>query len=149
MDFLAPAYNWIKALHVVAVIAWMAGILYLPRLFIYQHQAEPGGEAAKLFVVMQKRLMMAIMTPGMVATWIFGLLMVGIEPSWGNDGWFLIKFAAVIVMSGVHGFYSASRKKFAAGELPRTEKFWRFMNEVPTLLMILIVFMVILKPFIA
>jgi len=85
----------------------------------------------------------------MIATWLFGLLMVGIAPDWGNDGWFIIKLLCVVALSGVHGFYSGSRKKFATGELVRTENFWRFMNEVPTVLMIIAVFMVILKPLIA
>ncbi|MEM9838394.1 MAG: protoporphyrinogen oxidase HemJ [Pseudomonadota bacterium] len=146
MDFLLPAYNWIKALHVVAFVAWMAGIFYLPRLFIYHFQAEPDGEAAGLFVTMQRNLIKVIMTPAMIATWIFGLLMVGMQPTFGNDGWFLIKFAAVIAMSGFHGFYVAQAKKFAAGTLPRTEKFWRMVNEIPVLLLVLIAFMVILKP---
>ncbi|MEM9284674.1 MAG: CopD family protein [Pseudomonadota bacterium] len=146
MDWLAPAYNWIKALHVLAVIAWMAGMLYLPRLFVYQFAAEPGGEAEKMLINAQNLLLRRIINPAMIATWAFGLLLVAVAPAWGNDGWFLIKFAAVLALSGVHGFFSSSRKKFAVGERPRTEKFWRMMNEVPFGLLAIIVFMVILKP---
>ncbi|MEM9810987.1 MAG: protoporphyrinogen oxidase HemJ [Pseudomonadota bacterium] len=146
MTWLAPAYDWIKAFHLLAVIAWMAGMLYLPRLYVYHHQAEPGGEAERFFVVMQRKLLKLIMTPAMLATWILGLLMVGIVTAWGNDGWFIIKFVAVLALTGVHGFYAKSQKQFAAGERPKTEKFWRLMNEVPFGLTAIIVFMVILKP---
>ncbi|MEO1659022.1 MAG: CopD family protein [Pseudomonadota bacterium] len=146
MDWLAPAYNWIKALHVLAVVAWMAGMLYLPRLFVYQFAAQEGGEAEKMLINAQHLLLKRIINPAMAATWVFGLLLVAVAPQWANDGWFLIKFAAVIALSGVHGFYAASRKKFALGERPRTEKFWRLMNEVPFGLLAIIVFMVVLKP---
>ena len=146
MDWLAPAYNWIKAVHLLAVVAWMAGMLYLPRLFVYQFGAAPGGEAETMLIKAQHLLLKRIINPSMVATWVFGLLLVAIAPAWANDGWFLIKFAAVLGMTGVHVFYAASRKKFAAGERPRTEKFWRMMNEVPFGLLAIIVFMVILKP---
>ncbi|MEO1042711.1 MAG: CopD family protein [Pseudomonadota bacterium] len=146
MEWLAPAYNWIKALHLLAVVAWMAGMLYLPRLFVYQFAAEESGEAEKMLINAQHLLLKRIINPAMAATWIFGLLLIAIAPGWANDGWFLIKFAAVLALSGVHGFYAASRKKFARGERPRTEKFWRMMNEVPFALLAIIVFMVILKP---
>lgn len=147
MTFLASSYDWIKVLHILAFTAWMAGMFYLPRIFVYHHQAIPGGEAAQLFTTMEGKLLRLIMTPSLIATWVFGLLMVGVQTSFGNDGWFLIKFAAVIAMSGLHGFYAASARKFAAGQAPRTEKFWRIANEIPVLLLIVIVFMVILKPF--
>ncbi|MEM1379814.1 MAG: protoporphyrinogen oxidase HemJ [Pseudomonadota bacterium] len=146
MGFLAEYYNWIKALHVVAFVAWMAGMFYLPRIFVYHHQATPGGEAAGLFTTMEDKLLRLIMTPSMIATWIFGLLMIALQPSFGNDGWFVIKFLSVIGMSGLHGFYAASARKFAGGHLPRTEKFWRMINEVPVVLLVIIAFMVVLKP---
>ncbi|WOI53310.1 protoporphyrinogen oxidase HemJ [Parvularcula sp. LCG005] len=144
---LVSLYPWIKVVHILAVIAWMAGMMYLPRLYVYHHQSKPGGEAEGLYVQMERRLLKGIMNPAMIATWIFGLLMIAAIPAYGSQPWFIIKFLAVISMSGVHGFYSASYKKFAKGERPRTEKFWRIMNEVPFLLLILIVIMVIVKPF--
>lgn len=147
MDFLLPFYNWIKVLHLLSVVAWMAAMLYLPRLFIYHHQSEKGGEAEGLFVQMERRLLKGIMTPSMIATWVFGLLLVAAIPAWGSEPWFIIKFLFVIAMSGVHGFYSASYKKFAAGERPRSQKFWRIINEVPFVFLIIIVVMVLVKPF--
>ena len=147
MTFLEPFYNWIKVFHILAFVAWMAGMFYLPRLFVYHHQAIPGGEAAQLFTTMETKLLKLIMNPSLAATWIFGLLMVGIQTSFGNDGWFIIKFIAVLAMSGLHGFYAASARKFAAGQPPRSEKFWRMVNEVPVVLLAIITFMVILKPF--
>lgn len=146
-ELLLPFYNWIKVLHVLAVIAWMAGMLYLPRLFVYHHQSEKGGEAEKLFIQMQRRLLKGIMTPSMIATWLFGLLMIAAIPAYGGEPWFIVKLLFVIAMSGVHGFYAASLKKFAAGERPRTERFWRIMNEVPFVFLIVIVVMVLVKPF--
>lgn len=144
---LQSLYPWIKSLHILAVVAWMAGMMYLPRLFVYHHQAEKGGEAERFFVRMERRLLKGIINPSMAATWVFGLLMVAAIPAYGGQPWFMIKFIAVLGISGVHGFYASSFKKFEAGERPRTEKFWRIMNEVPFLLLIVIVLMVILKPF--
>ena len=146
-EFLLPYYNWIKSLHLIAVIAWIAGMMYLPRLFIYHHQAEQGGEAADYFVVMERRLLKGIMNPSLIAVWLLGFLMLAVIPAYASSGWFIIKFIAVVGISGIHGFYSASQKKFASGEKPRTEKFWRIINEVPFILLIIIVIMVIEKPF--
>lgn len=140
-------YLWFKALHVLAVIAWMAGMMYLPRLFIYHHQSTPGGEAETLFVMMEKRLQLGIMNPSIGAVWVFGLLMVAGNPSLLQSGWFHVKLLFVIAISGIHGFYAASRRKFAAGERPRTERFWRLMNEAPFIGLIIIVIMVVVKPF--
>ncbi|NNU15735.1 CopD family protein [Parvularcula sp. ZS-1/3] len=148
MEWLAPFYNWLKALHIIAVVAWMVGMLYLPRLFVYQFAAEKGGEGERILINAQKLLLRRILNPAMIATWVFGLLLIAAAPEWANDGWFIVKFAAVIALSGLHGFFSASRKKFAMGERPRTEKFWRVINEAPFGLLAIIVFMVILKPFV-
>ncbi len=145
-EFLQSIYLWIKALHVIAVIAWMAGMMYLPRLFIYHLQSERGGEAERYFVTMERRLLRGIINPSMGAVWVLGILMLIANPGTVSTGWFGVKFALVLALSGVHGFYAAARKQFEAGERPRSEKFWRIMNEVPFLMLIVIVFMVILKP---
>ena len=145
-EFLAQQYLWIKSIHLIFVIAWMAGMMYLPRLFIYHHQSEKGGEAEKYFIQMERRLFKGIINPSMIAVWILGILMLVANQGILSSGWFHIKFAAVLIMSGIHGFYSSSRRKFEAGERPKTEKFWRIMNEVPFLLLIIIVIMVIVKP---
>jgi len=145
--FLSSIYLWIKAVHLIAVIAWMAGMMYLPRLFIYHHQSERGGEAEKYFVQMERRLLKGIINPSMAAVWVLGILMLVANQAILSTGWFGVKLVMVLAMSGIHGYYAAARKKFEAGERPRTEKFWRIMNEVPFVLLIVIVIMVILKPF--
>jgi putative membrane protein len=134
-------------LHILSFVAWMAGILYLPRLFVYHHQAERGGEAEHHFVTMERRLLKGITTPAMIATWIFGLALLATFPHYAGEPWFLVKFACVLGISGIHGFYAASQKKFAGGERPRSERFWRLMNEAPFVLLIIIVIMVIVRPF--
>lgn len=144
---LLALYPWIKVLHILAVIALYAGVMYLPRLFIYHHQATPGGEAEGLFQAMERRLYKGIMNPSLVAVWVFGLLMIAAVPSYATSVWFLIKFALVIALTGIHGFYGGAVKKFAAGERPKDQKFWRMMNEVPFVFLIIIVIMVIVKPF--
>jgi putative membrane protein len=145
--FLSGVYLWIKAAHLIFVIAWMAGMMYLPRLFVYQHQSEPGGEAEKYFIQMQRRLLKGIINPSMVLVWVLGILMLIANPAILSAGWFHVKLAFVVAISAVHGFYAASRRKFEKGERPRSEKFWRIMNEVPFLTLIVIVVMVIVKPF--
>jgi putative membrane protein len=145
--FLSSIYLWIKAAHLIFVIAWMAGMMYLPRLFVYQHQSEPGGEAEKYFIQMQRRLLKGIINPSMVLVWVLGILMLIASPAILSAGWFHVKLAFVVAISAVHGFYAASRRKFEKGERPRSEKFWRIMNEVPFLALIVIVIMVIVKPF--
>ncbi|NGM23629.1 protoporphyrinogen oxidase HemJ [Roseomonas stagni] len=147
-DFLAPAYVWIKALHLISVIAWMAGLFYLPRLYIYHMQVAPEDVRSQTFKVMERRLLKAIMNPAMIATWIFGLLLI-LTPGvvdW-KAGWWHLKFASVLAMSWFHHDLAQARKAFERDERPRTERGWRIMNEVPTVLMIIIVLMVIAKPF--
>ncbi len=148
MDFLSPAYVWIKSLHLISVIAWMAGLFYLPRLFIYHMQVAPEDVRSQTFKVMERRLLKAIMNPAMIATWVFGLLLV-LTPGvvdW-TAGWWHLKFASVLVMTWFHMDLGRARRAFERDERPRTERGWRMLNEVPTVLMILIVFMVIAKPF--
>ncbi len=146
-DFLLSAYLWIKSLHLIAVIAWMAGLMYLPRLYIYHMGAEKGGEAEKNFIIMERRLLKGIMNPSMIAVWLLGIILLVAQPQYMTEPWFIFKFLCVIGITGVHGVYGGAYKKFLAGERPKTDKFWRICNEVPFILMIIIVIMVIVKPF--
>lgn len=145
--FLSGAYLWIKALHIIAIVAWMAGMMYLPRLFVYHHQAEKGGEAERRFAVMERRLLRGIMNPSVAAVWLFGVLMLIANPAVLSAGWFHVKLTLVVILSAVHGFYAASRKKFEAGARPRSERFWRIANEVPFAILVVVVVLAIVKPF--
>ncbi|KAB2732033.1 protoporphyrinogen oxidase HemJ [Brucella intermedia] len=142
----ADAYLWVKSLHVIAVIAWMAGMLYLPRLFVYHTAAKPGSETSETFKVMEKRLLRFIINPAMIVTWIAGLWMAW-EIYGFQGGWLHAKLLLVVLMSGLHGYLSKSTRLFAEDRNMRSAKHWRIINEVPTVLMILIVILVIVKPF--
>ncbi len=146
-EFLSQHYLTLKALHLSAVIAWMAGMMYLPRLFIYHHESAQGGEAEAFFVKMERRLLKGIMTPALVAVWLFALLMLWANPALLKAGWFHVKLPVVIAISGIHGFYAATQKKFEKGERPHTGTFWRIMNEAPFVLMLVALFMAVTKPF--
>jgi putative membrane protein len=139
-------YLWLKALHVIAVIAWMAGMLYLPRLFVYHCDAEIGSRQSETFKVMERRLLRAIINPAMVATWVLGLWLAH-EGGFLKAGWLHAKFALVIAMSAIHGFNVSWVRAFAEDRNVHSQKFYRVMNEIPTLLMIAIVILVIVKPF--
>ena len=139
-------YDWVKALHIVAVIAWMAGMLYLPRLFVYHCAAEAGSKQSETFKVMERRLLKAIINPAMIVTWGAGLYLAW-SGHWFSAGWLHAKLVLVLVLSGVHGFFARCVKDFAADRNSRSKKFYRFINEIPTILMILIVICVIVKPF--
>lgn len=139
-------YFWIKAFHVIAVIAWMAGMLYLPRLFVYHCDAPKGSIQSETFKIMERRLLKAIINPAMVVTWILGLVLMWLG-GWYASGWFHAKFAFVLILSGVHGIYVRRLKDFAADRNTRPAKYYRILNEVPTVLMIGIVIFVIVKPF--
>lgn len=140
------AYLWIKAAHVIAVIAWMAGMLYLPRLFIYHCDAPAGSAQSETFKVMEGRLLRVIINPAMVLTWVLGLWLAW-QGGWFSAGWLHAKLALVLALSGVHGFFSGAVRKFAADANTTSQRAWRMWNEVPTLLMIAIVILVIVKPF--
>ncbi|MFN6952233.1 MAG: protoporphyrinogen oxidase HemJ [Albidovulum sp.] len=146
-DFLASVYPWTKALHVMSVIAWMAGIFYLPRLFVYHaEQVKVGSETDALFQVMERKLLRLIMNPAMTATWIFGLALVftpGIVV-W-SEVWPWVKAACVLAMTWFHHWLGYRRKDFAAGRNTRAGRTYRMMNEVPTVFMVVIVLSVILK----
>lgn len=140
-------YLTVKALHVISVIAWMAGMLYLPRLFVYHAETEPGTPLSETFKVMERRLLRAIMNPAMIATWSFGVLMLVLVPEWLSDGWLHAKLTLVVAMTVVHHLYGRWRTDFDRDENRRPARFFRFWNEIPTVLLIVIVFLVILKPF--
>jgi putative membrane protein len=139
-------YEWIKALHVIAVIAWMAGMLYLPRLFVYHSEAEAGSKQSETFKVMERRLLRAIINPAMAVTWLAGLYLAW-DHHWFSAGWLHGKLLLVVLLSGVHGFFARCVKDFAIDRNTRTQKFYRVINEVPTILMIGIVILVVVKPF--
>lgn len=140
------AYLWIKAIHVVAIISWMAGLLYLPRLFIYHCDAPVGSQQSETFKVMERRLLHIIMTPAMVISWVLGLWLASIGGHFGS-GWFWAKFALVIGLSGAHGMFSAAVRAFGEDRNDKPPRHWRMVNEIPTILMIAIVILVIVKPF--
>jgi protoporphyrinogen IX oxidase len=139
-------YQWLLAFHIIAVIAWMAGMLYLPRLFVYHCEADPGSRQSETFKVMERRLLRAIMNPAMIVTWLLGLWLAW-RGNWFAAPWLHAKLALVIGMSGVHGMLSRYVKDFAADRNRKSQKFYRIINEVPTVLMILIVLLAVLKPF--
>ena len=137
---------WLKAFHVIAVIAWMAGMLYLPRLFVYHCEAEIGSRQSETFKVMERRLLRAIINPAMIATWVLGLWLAW-DQGYFRSGWLHTKLLLVVALSAVHGLFSRWVRDFAADRNAHSQKFYRIINEVPTLLMIAIVLLVILKPF--
>lgn len=139
-------YEWIKALHVIAVIAWMAGMLYLPRLFVYHCEALPGSQQSETFKIMERRLLKAIINPAMTVTWLAGIYLTW-AGHWYLAGWFHAKLLLVLLMSAAHGFLAGRVRDFGADRNTRSQKFYRIINEVPTALMIAIVVLVIVKPF--
>lgn len=137
-------FDVIKILHIVSVISWLAGLLYLPRIFVYHARVVAGSESDKIFQEMERKLLRFIMTPAMIASFIFGLYLaneIGFAP------WVHAKLSLVLALAGYQGFLSRCRKNFAAGKNSRSEKFYRIINEIPTVLMIVIVALVVLKPF--
>ncbi len=146
----ASGYPWIKAFHIIAVIAWMAGMLYLPRLFVYHCAAEKGSVQSETFKVMERRLLRAIINPAMVGTWVLGLWLAWHGPDsrygWFASEWLWAKLALVLVLSAVHGLFVRWVKAFGADQNPHSQRFYRVINEVPTILMIAIVILVVVKP---
>lgn len=137
---------WVKAIHVIAVISWMAGLLYLPRLLIYHCQSEKGSKQSETFKIMEAKLLRIIMAPASVITWITGLILAYLQDFW-FEPWFLVKFTSVILMTIFYHYLIRWVRAFANDKNQKSEKYYRIANEVPTLLMILIVIMVIVKPF--
>lgn len=148
MDLFATYYEWLKAFHLISVIAWMAGMFYLPRLYVYHCQVAKGSAQSELFKVMERRLLRVIINPAMIAAFIFGGLLLSVPGAieW-SEYWIHVKLAAVVLLTAFHGFLSRWRKQFERDENIHTENFYRKMNEIPTVLMIIIVIMVIVKPF--
>lgn len=146
IHLLGPAVLWIKALHVIAVMSWMAGMLYLPRLFVYHCETRAGSVDSERFKLMERRLMRIIINPAMVATWVLGLILAELTNSWAS-GWFLAKLGLVVILTGIHGLFSRWRRDFERDQNQRSQRFYRMVNEVPAVLMAAIVILVIVKPF--
>jgi protoporphyrinogen IX oxidase len=141
-------YDWVRAVHVMAIISWMAGMLYLPRLFVYHCGAQIGSQQSETFKVMERRLLRGITTPAMIATWILGLWMIALRPEvWTSAHWLHVKLTLVAVLSGLHGMLARWTGDFAADRNRYSERFYRVVNEVPAVLMVGIVIMVVIKPF--
>lgn len=141
-------YNWLRGLHIIFVIAWMAAFVMLPRLYAYQTGAVKGGELDQKMTVAAGNLIRIIFTPSLIAVWALGLLLIAAyHPSWTQEGWLHLKLALVLALSGLHGWLIAQGRKLAAGERPYSEKFWRLLNEAPFLVAIAVVLLATLKPF--
>lgn len=140
-------YLILKSLHIIAVISWMAGMLYLPRLFVYHADAAKGGELSETLKVMERRLLRFIINPAMIASFGFGIAMIVLNPGLMSMGWVHAKITLVLLMVGVHGVLAKHRKRFAADMNEKSAKYFRVLNEVPTVLMIAIVVLAVLKPF--
>ncbi len=145
---MADLYLWFKWLHIVSIISWMAALLYLPRLYVYH--AEHGADApqAETFKVMERRLYKAIMTPAMIASWVFGVaLIAAVRIDFSSDYWFWAKLILVFALTGVHGHLGKIRRQFEQDQIPRSSRYFRIINEVPTVIMLVAVFLVVFKPF--
>jgi len=145
-ELSATAYLWAKALHIISIIAWMAGLLYLPRLFVYHANVEPGSETSETFKIMERRLLRAIMNPAMLSSLLFGGLMLADSSTDWISGWLHAKLGAAFMLVVLHMMMGKWRREFAEDNNTRSHKFYRYANEAPTLLMILIVIMAVLKP---
>jgi protoporphyrinogen IX oxidase len=137
---------WVKALHIISVIAWMAGMLYLPRLFVYHAEATKGSEASETFKVMERRLLKAIVNPSMILVFLTGFALVYLTGDW-RDGWWQAKFVLVLGLAGLHGYFARCVRSFAEDRNERPARFYRFLNEAPTILMVFIVVLAVVKPF--
>ena len=140
------SYDVIKALHLISVMSWMAGLLYLPRLFVYHAETTVGSVRAETFKVMERRLLKAIMNPAMIASFVFGIWMIVLAPGLLYEPWMHVKILCVLLMAGCHGVFSKMRRRLQNDEPPRPPRAYRIWNEVPTVLMVIIVFMAVVKP---
>lgn len=146
-SFLLAHYPWLMAFHIISVIAWMAGMFYLPRLYAYHADAAPGSDKSETFKIMERRLLRIIINPAMILTFLFGGLMIAANPDLAHQGWFHAKLLLVLMMTGLHGAFAKWRKVFARDENRRPARFYKIWNEAPTLLMIFIVILAVVKPF--
>ncbi len=146
-EIFSQNYEWLRALHIISVISWMAGMLYLPRLFVYHADSEVGSDKSETFKIMEYRLLKFIINPAMMAAWILGLSMLYANPAMMEDGWIHVKLLLVLIMSGVHGMLAKQVKVFARDENEKSAKYFRILNEVPTVLMIAIVILAVVQPF--
>ncbi|HLH51939.1 MAG TPA: protoporphyrinogen oxidase HemJ [Roseiarcus sp.] len=146
VSVMADFYLWIKALHILAIISFMAGMLYLPRLFVYHADQPPGSPQSETFKVMERRLLKAILNPAIIVVWLTGPWLA-YQSGYYQSHWLQTKFALVLVLSGIHGYFARTVKVFAADKNARSARFYRILNEIPTLLLILIVILVVVKPF--
>jgi protoporphyrinogen IX oxidase len=144
--FLSNHIDWIKAFHVISVIAWMSGMFYLPRLFVYHTETKPGSAESERFKVMEQRLLKIIVNPAMIATWVFGLTLAILTEAY-KEHWLQAKFALVVIMSGLHGYFVGRVRAFAQDRNDKPARFYRILNEIPPLLMVFIVILVIVQPF--
>jgi putative membrane protein len=140
------SYDVIKALHLISVMSWMAGLLYLPRLFVYHAETTVGSVRAETFKVMERRLLKVIMNPAMIASFVFGIWMIALAPGLLYEPWMHVKILCVLLMAGCHGVFSKMRRRLENDEPPRPPRAYRIWNEVPTVLMVIIVFMAVVKP---
>jgi putative membrane protein len=142
-------YLWLKALHIISVISWMAGMLYLPRLYVYHAQQKIGSDASEMLKVMERKLLRFIINPAMIASWIFGIWLIVITGSGGpgTGGWMHVKLALLVGMQLCHAYLARTRRMFAKDQNTKSHVFYRYINEIPTVLMIAIVLLVVLKPF--
>jgi len=140
------AYPWIKALHIISVVAWMAGMLYLPRLYVYHCAAPAGSPQSETFKVMERRLLRGIVNPAMIATWVFGLILLFAYDVY-TQPWMHAKLVLVVLLSALHGFYARWRRDFAADRNTRSARFYRVANELPALVLVLVVILAVVKPF--
>jgi len=141
-------YLYIKALHIISIIAWMVGLLYLPRLFVYHTRVAPGSEADLLFQIMERKLLRIIMNPAMIATFVFGIWLISLSAvDFRHAGWLHVKIIFVLILAFMHGLMAKWRKDFAAGRNIRSERFYRIFNEIPAVIMVIIVLLVVVKGF--
>ena len=144
--WLQAQISWVKALHVIAIIAWMAGMLYLPRLFVYHAVAAKGSAVSETFKVMERRLLRAIVNPSMILVFLTGFTLVFLTGDW-RDGWWQAKFILVLGLAGLHGYFACCVRDFAEDANQRPARFYRVLNEAPTILMIMVVVLAVVKPF--